>query len=125
MKKYTKSDLGTMEQISKLENGKAFLHDCLNLTSCEVSLNSVTAGFKVPFSHVHHQNEEIYIILSGDGIITVDDEKIPVSSGSCVRVSTGAVRTIENSGTKQMHFICIQAKENSLTQFGFGDAVVC
>ena len=101
------------------------MHDALNLTSCEVSLNSVPAGFKVPFNHLHHQNEEIYIILSGSGIITVDSEKIPVSSGSCVRVSAGVAHTIENSENGQMQFICIQAKENSLTQFGFGDAEVC
>ena len=59
------------------------------------------------------------------GIITVDGEQIPVKAGSAVRIATGAARTIENTGAEQMHFICIQAKENSLTQFGFADADAC
>ena len=125
MSKYTKSDFGPMDEIAKRENGKAFLHDALNLTSCEVSINAVPAGFKVPFNHVHHQNEEVYIILSGTGTITVDGEPIPVVAGSAVRIATGAARTIENTGAEQMQFICIQAKENSLTQFGFADAAMC
>lgn len=125
MSKYTKSDFGSMAEIAKRENGKAFLHDALNLTSCEVSLNVVPAGFKVPFNHSHKQNEEIYIILSGTGIITVDGEPIPVVAGSAVRVATGAARTIENTGAGEMQFICIQARENSLAQFGFGDAEMC
>ena len=125
MSKYTKSDFGSMSEIAKRENGKAFLHDALNLTSCEVSINVVPTGFKVPFNHLHHQNEEVYIILSGAGIITVDGEQIPVVAGSAVRVATGAVRTIENTGSGEMQFICIQARENSLTQFGFADAAMC
>ena len=125
MSKYTKSDFGSMNEIAKRENGKVFLHDALNLTSCEVSINSVPAGFKVPFNHVHHQNEEVYIILSGLGIITVDGEQISVKAGSAVRIAAGVARTIENTGAEQMQFICIQAKENSLTQFGFADADAC
>lgn len=123
--KYSKTDLGAMSEIAKRENGKAFLHDALNLTSCEVSINVVPTGFKVPFNHVHHQNEEVYIILSGLGIITVDGEQISVKAGSAVRIATGVARTIENTGAEQMQFICIQAKENSLTQFGFADADAC
>ena len=125
MSKYTKSDFGSMSEIAKRENGKAFLHDALNLTSCEVSINVVPVGFKVPFNHLHHQNEEVYIILSGAGIITVDGEQIHVVAGSAVRVATGAARTIENTGNGEMQFICIQARENSLTQFGFADAAMC
>lgn len=125
MSKYTKSDFGSMSEIAKRENGKAFLHDALNLTSCEVSINVVPTGFKIPFNHLHHQNEEVYIILSGAGIITVDGEQIPVVAGSAVRVATGAARTIENTGSSEMQFICIQARENSLTQFGFADAAMC
>lgn len=119
---YTLKDFGSFAEISKMENGKAFLHDALNLTSCEVSINSVPKGFKVPFSHKHKQNEEVYIIIKGAGIITVGAKKITVKEGSAVRVATGVARTIENIGDGEFNFICIQAKEGSLTQFGFGDA---
>lgn len=125
MTDYTAKDFGSFTEIAKLENGKAFLHDALGLTSCEISINSTPKGFKVPFSHKHKQNEEVYIVLKGNGIITVDENKINVKEGSAVRVAAGVARTIENTGNDDFNFICIQAKENSLTQFGFGDAELC
>lgn len=125
MKDYNAVNLGSFADIAKLENGKAFLHDALNLTGCEISVNVVQKGFKVPFSHLHKQNEEVYIVLKGKGIITVGDNKIEVTEGSAVRVSTKVSRTIENTGDEEFHFICVQAKEGSLTQFGFADAEIC
>lgn len=41
------------------ENGKAFLHDFLELTSCEISVSAMPAGVKLPFNHKHKQNEEV------------------------------------------------------------------
>ncbi len=125
MKEYTSVNLGSFADIAKLENGKAFLHDALNLTSCEISINSVPKGFKVPFSHLHKQNEEIYIVLKGVGLLTVGGDKISVKEGSAVRVATKVARTIENTGDGEFQFICVQAKEGSLSQFGFGDAELC
>ncbi len=125
MTDYTTKDFGSFAEIAKLENGKAFLHDALGLTSCEISINSTPKGFKVPFSHKHKQNEEVYIVLKGNGIITVGENKINVKEGSAVRVAAGVARTIENTGNGEFNFVCIQAKENSLTQFGFGDAELC
>lgn len=125
MTEFSCVDLGSFADIAKLENGKAFLHDALNLTSCEISVNSTPKGFKVPFNHKHKQNEEVYLILKGVGVITVGENKIHVKEGSAVRVATGVARTIENTGDGEFNFICIQAKEGSLTQFGFGDAELC
>ena len=39
MTKYKNIDLGSFEEIGKLENGKAFLKEALDLTSCEISVN--------------------------------------------------------------------------------------
>lgn len=125
MTNYKNIDLGSFEEIGKLENGKAFLKDSLNLTSCEISVNNVPKGFKVPFNHKHKQNEEVYIILKGEGIITVDSNKINVKEGSCVKIEPSASRTIENSGNGEFQFICIQAKANSLEQYGLSDAELC
>ena len=125
MTKYTNIDLGSFEEIGKLENGKTFLKDALGLTSCEISVNNVPKGFKVPFNHKHKQNEEVYIILKGEGIITVDNEKINVKEGSCIKIYASASRTIENTGESELYFICIQAKTNSLEQYGFQDAEIC
>ena len=112
-------------KIVDIEKGKAFLHDALELTSCEISVNSVPKGFKLPFNHKHKQNEEVYIFLKGEGVFTVDGKSIQVKEGSCVKVLPAASRTLENSGEGELQFICVQAKEKSLEQFGMGDAELC
>ncbi len=125
MTNYKKAELGTIDGLINLENGKAFLHDALELTSCEISLNTVPKGFKVPFNHRHKQNEEVYIILKGEGKMTIDGEDVIVKEGSVVKVVPEASRTIENTSDKDFQFICVQAKANSLEQYGFGDGEIC
>ena len=125
MTNFKKAELGTMDGLIKLENGKAFLHDLLGLTSCEISLNTVPKGFKVPFNHKHKQNEEVYIILKGQGRMTIDGKVVEVKEGSVVKVAPEASRTIENTSDGEFQFICVQAKANSLEQFGFGDGELC
>lgn len=125
MTQYSTTNFGTFADIAKTEHGKAFLHDALGLTGAEISVSILPAGAAVPFNHVHKQNEEIYIFLTGTGTFTVDDVTIDIKPGTAIRVATGAKRGMANTGTTEMQYICIQAKENSLTQFGFGDAEIC
>ena len=125
MTNYKTTELGKIEELINLENGKAFLHDALELTSCEISVNTVPKGFKVPFNHKHKQNEEVYIVLKGEGIITVDGEAVKVKEGSAVKIKPEASRTIENTSEGFFEFICVQAKSGSLEQFGLGDAELC
>lgn len=125
MTNYKTTEIGKLNELVNLENGKVFLHDALELTGCEISINTVPKGFKVPFNHKHKQNEEVYIILKGEGIITVDGTKLNVKEGSAVKVSPEASRTIENTSDSNFSFICIQAKKDSLEQFGLGDAELC
>ena len=81
------------------------------------------AGIKLPFNHKHKQNEEIYIFLKGEGTMTLDNNVIEVKEGSCVKVLPVAVRTME--AKTDLQYICVQAKTNSLEQFGLGDAELC
>ena len=124
MTNFKSVEIGTMAELGKnYENGKAFLHDLLDLTSCEISVSSMPAGIKLPFNHKHIQNEEIYIFLKGEGTMTLDNEVIKVKEGSCVKVLPQAVRTMESK--TDLQYICVQAKTGSLEQFGFGDAELC
>lgn len=125
MTNYKTTELGKIDELINLENGKAFLHDALELTGCEISINTVPQGFKVPFNHKHKQNEEVYIVLKGEGILTIDGNAVNVEEGSGVKVMPAASRTLENTGKGVFQFICIQAKANSLEQFGLGDAELC
>ncbi len=117
-------ELGKINEIGKnYENGKAFLHDMLGLTSCEISVNVMPKGVKLPFNHKHKQNEEVYIFLKGEGIMTLDGKDIQFKEGSCIKVLPFVNRTMETK--TDVEYICVQAKENSLEQFGFGDGEIC
>ena len=124
MANFKSVQIGKMNDIgTKYENGKAFLHDLLGLTSCEISVSSMPAGIKLPFNHKHFQNEEVYIFLKGTGKMTIDNEVIDIEEGSVVKILPQAIRTMES--ITDMEYICVQAKSNSLEQFGFGDAELC
>lgn len=124
-------NLGTFVEIAgrkendKLPPGKVFLKEKLGLTSCEISVNSVPKGTKAPYKHSHHQNEEIFIFLEGTGMMSVDDEVFPVREGTCVKVKPAGCRGLENTGTGDLRYICLQAKENSLEQSLFEDGEIC
>ncbi len=133
-KNFKKVDLGSFTDLGKyiMENkelnmkneGKLFLHDLLGLSGCEISLNYAPAGYKVPFKHTHKQNEEVYIVLKGNGVFEIDDEKINIEEGSVLKVSPDGIRTMENTSDTEMIFMVIQTKENSLEQFTLTDAQI-
>lgn len=123
MQNCTTFELGTLANIINKKNGKAFLKDVLQLTSCEISVNTMPAGVKLPFSHKHKQNEEVYIFLKGTGTITLDDVTLNVQEGTCVKVLPNVSRTM--AAKTNLQYICIQAKENSLVQWGLSDAELC
>lgn len=124
MKSFKNVEIGKLNEIgTKYENGKAFLHDLLGLTSCEISVSSMPKGVKLPFNHKHKQNEEVYLFLKGEGSMTLDNETIEVKEGSCVKVLPDAVRTME--AKTDLEYICVQAKSGSLEQFGLDDAELC
>lgn len=104
--------------------GKQFLRSELGLTAMEVSLNSLAPGQGVPFLHGHRQNEELYLFLSGNGQMLLDDQVIEVGAGSAVRIAPKVLRSWRNVGAEQLVCIVIQAKEGSLLQATAADGFV-
>ena len=60
-----------------MKGNRGELHDLLNLTGAEVSCNTLPAGASVPFVHHHTQNEEVYLILEGKGMLYIDGAEVP------------------------------------------------
>lgn len=104
-------------------SNKSFIGEQLGLTGCEISFGQLEAGQAVPFLHTHKQNEEVYIITKGDGTFSVDGEDFEVSTGHVVRVATAGKRGIK-AGESGIEYICIQAKEGSLTQKTADDGII-
>lgn len=116
MKNYNKTSIKKADRCE--------LHDELNLTGAEISINALPAGASVPFVHSHKQNEEIYGILEGKGYAVIDGEKVALTAGDWLRVSPAAKRRFFASNDSGIKYLCIQVKANSLEGYTMTDAVV-
>ena len=106
------------------DGARTEFHQTLGLTGAEVSFNSFPAGVSVPFVHSHKENEEIYIIMDGSGIVIVDGEKIALTKGDVLRVSPNGKRQIFASESESITYACIQVQANSLKEFTENDAII-
>lgn len=116
MKNYSK--------VSVAADARTELHDKLLLTGAEVSINNLPSGASVPFVHSHKNNEEIYVILAGEGKAVIDGETVELTAGDWVRISPAANRQFFAAKEEAISFACIQVKENSLEGYTMDDAVV-
>jgi mannose-6-phosphate isomerase-like protein (cupin superfamily) len=118
-KNFTAEHIGPLEGLLNRDflgfPGRYFVGNDLGLTGCEVSMNRLPAGKKMPFVHAHKKNEELYIVLRGNGTFFVDGEEFPIREGSLVRVAPEGERSWR-AGDEDLYFICIQSEAGSLSQ---------
>jgi mannose-6-phosphate isomerase-like protein (cupin superfamily) len=55
----------------------------------------VKPGKREAFAHRHKTAEEIYVVLSGAGLVKLDDELVELGPLDAVRVSPGVARSFE------------------------------
>ena len=130
-KNYTAVNVGSMDQLSehslihpvskRVIEGKVFLKDPTKATGTEISFNTLPPNTELSYFHIHIQNEETYIIIKGKGDFQVDDDCIPVTEGSVIRVAPKGVRSLRNTSSEAMVYIVIQSKEGSLVQHSSAD----
>lgn len=72
-----------------------FARDELALKRSGVSYQRLAPGFRVPFGHKHAEQEELYVILSGNGRLKLDDEIVDVRQWDVVRVPKETTRNFE------------------------------
>jgi mannose-6-phosphate isomerase-like protein (cupin superfamily) len=58
--------------------------------------------------HVHSRTEEIYFIISGRGVIRVDDETQEVSRGDVILTPLGSKQSFEVLGDEPATFIVME-----------------
>lgn len=116
--------MNNYKKLNVNQSARIELHDELQLTGAEISINFLPAGASVPFVHSHKQNEEIYAILEGCGKTVINGETVSLSAGDWLRISPSANRQFFASENKGLKYICIQVKENSLEGYTQSDAVI-
>ena len=120
---FTVADIGKLSQLDRFSfqlpsraievEGKLFINQILDLTSCEISFNKLPAKAAIPFYHKHKRNEEIYLFIQGRGEFKIDGEIFPISEGTVVRVDPDGERTLRSISDEDLVYIVIQSRANS------------
>jgi mannose-6-phosphate isomerase-like protein (cupin superfamily) len=101
--------------------GKVFLKEATHATGTEISFNSLAPHAAQPYFHIHHKNEETYIIIKGFGFFQVDEECFEIKEGSVIRVAPQGNRGFSNASDEIMIYMVVQSKENSLEEHTTAD----
>lgn len=71
-----------------------------SLAEARVSIGQTTQR------HFHHQSEELYYILSGEGEMHLGDDDFRVAVGDTVHIAPGTHHCITNIGNEVLKFLC-------------------
>jgi len=56
--------------------------------------------------HYHPVTEEIYYILTGEGLMQIADESRRVGPGDAIAIPPGMTHQITNTGREELRFLC-------------------
>jgi mannose-6-phosphate isomerase-like protein (cupin superfamily) len=69
------------------------------------------------FQNLHsHEPEQMYYILDGQGLITVDGEERPVQAGDCIFFPTYAEHGLQNTGEGVLRYLSAASPSFTLEQ---------
>jgi mannose-6-phosphate isomerase-like protein (cupin superfamily) len=98
MKTFKSMDGATLKELfnpatEQMDLGYSFAH-------AELAPGEATKWHSLKYS-------EVYYILEGTALMSIDAETSPVSPGYCIYIPPKAKQKIENTGKTPMKFICI------------------
>jgi mannose-6-phosphate isomerase-like protein (cupin superfamily) len=70
-----------------------FARKNLELEKSGLSYYKVAPGYNVPFGHVHSEQEEVYVVVSGNAQAKIGDDVIQLKQWDALRVAPGAWRS--------------------------------
>jgi mannose-6-phosphate isomerase-like protein (cupin superfamily) len=76
-----------------------------------VSHHRLKPGKRTPFGHKHEDAEEVYIVISGSGLMKLDDEIIEVERLDAIRVSPEVTRAFE-AGDDGIEVLAVGARHD-------------
>lgn len=85
-----------------------FARSDLGAEQTAISLQRLAPGARMPFGHRHASQEELYVVVDGEGSLKLDDEVVPVRRWDAVRVSPGTMRAFE-AGPPGIEFLAFGA----------------
>ena len=80
---------------------------------------NLTMGYTVIYptgkttGHAHDDMEEIYYILTGKGVMEIDDDKFDIKAGDAFYVPFGAFHVTYNTGNEPLAMAWVTGKDSS------------
>jgi mannose-6-phosphate isomerase-like protein (cupin superfamily) len=72
-----------------------FARKPLELAKSGMSYYKVAPNFRTPFGHRHGEQEEIYVVVSGNARLKLDDEVVELAQWDAVRIPGPVTRALE------------------------------
>jgi mannose-6-phosphate isomerase-like protein (cupin superfamily) len=72
-----------------------FARGALEFEKAGASLFTLEPNFRIPFGHMHREQEEVYVILRGSARVKVDDEILELGELDALRIGPGVMRQFE------------------------------
>ena len=72
-----------------------FARKPLELENSGMTYYKVAPNFRTPFGHRHGEQEEIYVIVSGNARLKLDDEVVELGQWDAVRIPGPVTRALE------------------------------
>lgn len=73
-----------------------------------LTLFRLLPGKRSPFTHRHTDAEEIYVVLSGNGRVKLDDQLLDIAALDCIRIAPATARAFE-AGPEGLEFLAFGA----------------
>jgi mannose-6-phosphate isomerase-like protein (cupin superfamily) len=67
----------------------------LELEQSGLSYQRIPPGYRFPYGHTHRRQEEVYVVVRGNGRMKLDDEIVELREWDAVRVPPGTWRGYE------------------------------
>jgi len=93
--------------VEQIQNGLELKDIAENIVA--VFDTSLLQGESIPL-HFHPDYEELYYVLSGYGIMTIEDEKQEISRNDVVYIPQKAAHTLRNTAEVPLRFFTVSVK---------------
>jgi hypothetical protein len=95
--------------LQHLPNWLTFLKEDLSLKALGLSVVRLPAGKGYTIMHQHEEQEEVYMVINGRGIIHIDGEDISLQKGDFINVVPESKRALKAADDSDLIFICAGA----------------
>ena len=95
--------------LQHIPNWLTFLKEDLSLKALGLSVVRLPAGKVYTIMHQHEEQEEVYMVINGRGIIHIDGEDISLKKGDFINVVPESKRALKAADDSDLIFICAGA----------------